>query len=100
MKGNKFWRDASGRLNFGMFKSPAETYFAVCDAIVARFHLAPHGGMVAGGEVVFQDFCHEEQIIGLEWDIWMGFMVVAKSKTSEGLVRSIGFWLLQNQTSN
>jgi hypothetical protein len=78
MPDNQFWRDASGRLTFEMFRAPADSYRAIRDAIVATFHLSPHGALATNGwEIVFRDYQRGEQVVGLEWDNWTGFTVVA-----------------------
>jgi hypothetical protein len=97
MPDNQFWRDASGRLTFGMFRPPADSYLAVRDSIVTTFHLSPHNALVSNGvDIVFQDFQRGDQIVGLEWDNWTGFTLVAKNPASETLVQDIATWLLQS----
>lgn len=57
------------------------------------FGLVQEGDIVIGLEQMFWDFQRGEQVVGLDWDIWMEFMVVAKSPTSEPLVKAIAAWL-------
>src|SRR5207245_410338 len=91
-------RDASGRLTFEMFRAPAGSYRAICEVVAGTFELAPHTAPVTNGyDIVFQDYRRGEQILGLEWDNWTGFTVVAKSSASEPLVREIAAWLLKSQ---
>lgn len=98
MPDNQFWRDASGRLIFEMFRVSADSYRTICGAVAAAFHLSPHGSLVTNGwDIVFQDYRHGEQVVGLEWDNWTGFVVVAKNSASESLVREIAAWLLQGK---
>lgn len=98
MPDNQFWRDASGRLTFEMFKVPADSYWAVCGAAATTFHLTPNNALVTDGiDIVFQDYRRGEQIIGLEWDNWTGFTVVAKTTASESLVQEIAVWLLKSK---
>lgn len=95
MSDNSFHRDASGRLTFEMFNVPADSYPAVCKDLVAALHLVPVGTLVTDFlSIVFQDYQRGSQVVGLEWDNWSGFMVVAKTVESEPLVQSIAEWLL------
>lgn len=89
MPGEKFWRDNSGRLTFDLDCVEAPDYRAVADA----FALVPDGSFVVGPEQMFWDFHRDGQAVGLDWDIWMGFMVVAKTEGAESLVRDIATWL-------
>jgi hypothetical protein len=69
----------------------------ICEALVAAFNLAPDTTLVTDGvALIYQDYRRGEDIIGLEWDSWCGFAVVAKEPKSESLVREIGNWLLQS----
>lgn len=98
MPDNQFYRDARGRLTFEMFRVPADRYRAVRDAVVSSFQLVPDTAPVTNGwDSVFQDFRRGEQVVGLEWDNWPGFIVVAKTPASEPMVRDIGAWLLRGQ---
>ena len=36
-------------------------------------------------------------MVGLEWDNWSGFIVVAKTPESEPLVHAIAEWLLSSK---
>lgn len=42
---------------------------------------------------MFRDYSDGERTVGLEWDIWSGFIVVAKDSESETLVRQIAEYL-------
>ena len=96
MPDNLLQRDASGRLTFEMFRLPADEYPAASASVAKEFGLAQRTSLVIGLDVMFQDYQRGEQLVGLEWDIWSGFMVVAKNPASESLVRDIAVWLLQN----
>jgi hypothetical protein len=98
MANNSFYRDASGRLTFEMFNLPADSYRVVCNELVASFHLEPLGTPVSDFlSIVLQDYCCGWQVVGLEWDNWSGFIVVAKTPESEPLVQAIGEWLLSTK---
>jgi hypothetical protein len=98
MPDNRFWRDASRRLTFEMFKVPADSYQAVCGTVAATFHLVPHNALVSNGwDIVFQDYRRGEQVVELAWDNWSGFTVVAQTPASESLVREIAAWLLRSE---
>ena len=95
MADNLFFRNASGQLSFAMGQAPADSYRPMCKSIAAAFGLVPHTDLVTDGlAIVFQDYRRSGQVVGLEWDNWMGFTVVAKTEESEPLVRNIGDWLL------
>lgn len=91
-----FFTDASGRLTFDLFSVPAAEYPAVCRAVVTEFRLTKDTDLVVGLDEMFWDFRCGDQVIGLEWDIWMGFTVVAKTPDSEPLVRAIAEWVCSN----
>ena len=98
MPDNQIRRDASGRLTFEMFHVSADSYRAVRDAVVSAFQLEPETAPVTNGcDIVFQDFRRGEHVVGLEWDNWTGFTVVAKTPASESIVRDIAAWLLQSE---
>ena len=97
MSDERFWRDASGRLTFDTFRLNAEDYPAVCRAVADAFRLTPDGSLIIGPEQMFWDFRQDELVIGLDWDIWMGFMVVAKTERAEPLVGEIATWLGSSQ---
>ena len=94
MPDNQFLRDASRRLTFEMVKLPADSYSPLCSEIEEHFGLTTLGKRVAGLDAVFQDYCLGEQVVGLEWDDWSGFIITAKNPQAEPLVQSIGAWLL------
>ncbi|MDY3560593.1 hypothetical protein R5W23_001838 [Gemmata sp. JC673] len=87
------WRDSSRRLTFDLPSVSAEEYPAVCRRVADAFGLAPAGDIVIRPEQMFWDVRRGEQAVGLDWDIWMEFMAVAKSATSEPLVTDIAAWL-------
>jgi hypothetical protein len=66
--------------------------------LVDTFSLAPDGELVVGLDEIFRDFRRGDQVVGIEWDVWMEFMVVAKSPSAESLVREIGSWLDSNHS--
>lgn len=87
------WRDSSGRLTFVQPGITAEEYPAVCRKVADAFGLVPAGEIIIGPEQMFWDFQRDGQVVALDWDIWMDFMVVAKSSVSEPLVMDIAVWL-------
>jgi hypothetical protein len=91
------WRDSSGRLTFDLPHVEAVAYPEVCRGIVNEFGLTPVDEIVVGLDEVFWNFRRGDQVVGLEWDIWMQFMIVAKSEASEPLVRDIATWLGSSQ---
>jgi hypothetical protein len=98
MPDNRFWCDASGRLTFEMSQVPADSYPAICAAVVGTFQLARHTDLVTNGcDILFQGYRRGEHVVELAWDNWTGFTVVAKTEASESLVQDIAAWLLQSQ---
>lgn len=88
-----FWRDASGRLTFGWPCPEAADFPVLCRGVVDALGLEPAGKLVIGPEQMFRDFRRGEHVVGLDWDIWMEFMAVAKSPAAESLVQEIAAWL-------
>ena len=87
------WRDSSGRLTFDLRGVTNAEYPAVCRSVADALSLVTAGDIVIGPEQMFWDFRRGELVVGLDWDIWIDFMVVAKSEASEALVRDIAAWL-------
>ncbi|MCF6312086.1 MAG: hypothetical protein L3J39_06520 [Verrucomicrobiales bacterium] len=91
-----FHRDSSKRLTLELFDIEANQYKWLCRAIVAQFDLEVASGIISNGvDVVFRDYKKGAQVVGLEWDNWSGYIIVAKNNDSEFLVRDIGGWLLE-----
>jgi hypothetical protein len=89
----RFWRDSSGRLTFDLPGVAAADYPAVCRGIADALGLAPAGDILIGPDQMCWDFRRGDQVVSLDWDIWMEFMAVAKSEASEPLLRDISAWL-------
>lgn len=86
----KFWRDSSGHLNFSTTDVAANDYAAVRGDIVNAFGLETASRLTTNGcDIMFQDFKKNESVIGIEWDNWMGFILVAQNAEAEDLVRAI-----------
>ncbi|MDF1781440.1 MAG: hypothetical protein P1U67_09110 [Alcanivoracaceae bacterium] len=86
-------RDASKRLTFDFSSIEFGSYGKITKAIVAEFGLRPAGEKTRGLDEVFQDFKVGDEVIGLEWDNWSGYIVNAKSKTAESLAREIAGYI-------
>ncbi len=96
MPNKELWRDASQRLTFDLPDIVAADYAAICNALVTAFSLVQETPLVVGFDSMFWDYRRGEQVISLDWDIWMGFMVVAKTIASEPLVEEIAKWLSES----
>ncbi len=83
------WRDASGRLTCNLPNVAAADYVATCEALAAAFSLSPVSKLVIGPDQMFWDFAQGQKVIGLDWDIWMGFTIVALSPAAEPLLEAI-----------
>ena len=92
----KITRDASQRLNYAISEVERKDYALFCQKLKTKFSLIATGKPVSGLDEIFQDYYLEKMIIGLEWDIWEGFMVVAKNKDAESLVKQIAEYLSSN----
>ncbi|WP_278467115.1 hypothetical protein [Gimesia maris] len=86
-------RDASQRLTIEFFDIEANLYPQVTQIVVDQFQLQPVGELVTGPEERFQEFQHLRKVVGLEWDFWSGYCVVAKTKSAEKLVRKIATFI-------
>ncbi len=98
MPDNSFHRDASKRLTFELFSVPGDSYLNICKDLVTSLQLMPVGTPVSDFlSIIFQDYSRDSQVIGLEWDNWSGFIVVAKTPESEPLVQEAAAWLLKSK---
>jgi hypothetical protein len=95
-----FWRDSSGRLTFSLSGVEALEYPPLCRTIIDNFRLTADGSIIIGLEQMYWEFRQSHLLISLDWDIWMDFMVVARSDESEPLVRDIAAWLGQREKRN
>jgi hypothetical protein len=95
----RLWRDSSGRLTFDQPGVTAHDYPRLCRMIADAFELAPVGEIVIGMDQMFWDFKNGHLVVSLDWDIWMDFMVVAKSVASEPLVIDIAQWIGNHSNS-
>jgi hypothetical protein len=93
MPDNRFWRDSSQRLTFEMFRVPSGSYATICGEIIATFQLVPHVPLIVGFDGIYGEHRRDEQIVGLDWDVWCGFTVTAKNEAAEPLVREIAEYL-------
>ena len=82
-------RDASERLTFDFLNIQMKDYLKITKEIVKEFNLESVGELVHGFDETFQDYKLNNFLIGLEWDIWSGYIVVAKSVESEKLAKDI-----------
>lgn len=88
-----FWRDSCGRLTFDFSGLAAADYPALCRSIADALGLVPASDLVIGPDQMFWDFRRANQLVGLDWDVWMEFMAVAKSEASEPLLKEIAAWI-------
>jgi hypothetical protein len=88
-----FHHDAGNRLTYEVFDLDSSIYALTCDRIVNKFNLSPAGELIVGLDEMFRDYTDGKNVIGLEWDNWSGFIVVAKNADAEALVRSIAEFL-------
>ena len=93
------YKDASDRLTIEFLKISAKEYVQITDVVVTKFTLTAIDERVLGLDVICQSFQCGENIIGLEWDNWSGYIVQAKTKSAEVLVRNIAKYIHANWRS-
>ena len=82
-------RDSSNRLTYDFSKLEIKDYLKVTNNIIKQFKLEKASELVHGLDETFQDFKLGRFLVGLECDIWSGYIVIAKNKESEALVKEI-----------
>ena len=83
------YRNFSKQLSFDFNDIDAARYSYITDTIVKNYDLKEASKLVRGFDEIFQEFKIDKKNIGLEWDIWSGYLVVAKNTPSEELARDI-----------
>ena len=83
------YRNFSKQLSFDFNDIDAARYSYITDTIVKNYDLKEASKLVRGFDEIFQEFKTDEKVVGLEWDIWSGYMVIAKNTDSEKLARDI-----------
>lgn len=96
MQAGKFHRDASNRLCFEIHAVESQQYPELAATVASQFNLTPAGDVVVGPDQMFRDYTNASALIGLDWDIWSGVIVVAKTPGSEPFVESIGAFLSES----
>lgn len=91
-----FHRDASQRLTFEIYELSSDCSPSLCQKLSAAFHLQPVSELVIGLDEMFRDYSNGSQTVGLEWDVWSGFIIVAKTQESEELVRQLANYLSED----
>jgi len=87
------YRDASNRLTFDYYSIDSKFYSTITAELVKKFRLKPMGKLIVGLDEIFQEYRQDNCIIGLEWDIWSGYIVVAKESNSEHLAKEIAEYI-------
>ncbi|QDT26659.1 hypothetical protein Enr10x_19690 [Gimesia panareensis] len=87
------YRNASQQLTIDFYDIDSRRYTAITKSVVRQFQLEPAGELIIGLDEMFQEFQKEDLRVGLEWDIWSGYIVLAKTESAEDLVREIGAFL-------
>jgi hypothetical protein len=82
-------------LCFDIANVPLDQYKAVRKAIACQFHLIRTNQTVGLDETI-ATYAKQGSFdqVGIEWDIWSGFTVVAHKPNSEVLVESIATFLI------
>jgi len=92
-----FLRDASGRLAYEISNIPSDRYLEIREILVAKFKLIPFGFTINSLEDSWRTYIKGFRRLGIEWDDWSGFIIVAKNKRSEKLVYEMGQFLESNE---
>ncbi|WP_444957071.1 hypothetical protein [Microbulbifer sp. ZKSA002] len=93
MKVGVLCRDFSGRLCYEINNFPLEKYKETKRALVKEFGLYPFGVTTYGLDEAFQSYIRGLKRIGIEWDVWSGFTIVAKNKRAENIVITMAKYL-------
>jgi hypothetical protein len=86
-------RDNSDRLTIDFHEIEPGKYSKITKSVVAEFDLEPASAKTSGLDEVFQDFKKGSEVVSLEWDNWSGYIVNAKTKSAEPLVRKIAGYI-------
>ena len=87
-------RDAIQRLTIEIYNIKNKDYIFLSSKISKKFNLTASYELIYGFDEISQDYKNQEYTIGLEWDIWSGYIIVAKDKKSEKLINEIYDWLM------
>ena len=93
LKNGVFARDASNRYTYESWDVPGNRYYELRKRVVKEFKLIPFGFTMGTSDEIFKTYLKGLNRIGIEWDIWSGFIVVAKNRKVEELVHKIGLYL-------
>jgi len=89
-------RNASNQLSIDFDKIESKLYRKITKSIVKEFELEEENKLTNGLDEIFQNFRLNNMIVGLEWDIWSGYTVVAQNIQAEPLVSKIGNYINEN----
>ncbi len=83
------YRNESNQLTIDFDKIESKMYLKITKEVVKKYNLETNKKLVIGFNEKFQEFKLGKAIIGLEWDNWSGYIVNAKNKEAENLVKEI-----------
>ncbi len=86
-------RDSSDRLTIDFYSIEAGMYKKITSEVAAKFSLEVAGDKTNGPDEMFQDFKRGDVVVGLEWDNWSGYIINAKTKSADPLVREIAGYI-------
>ena len=89
-------RNASNQLSVDFDKIESKSYRKITKSVVKEFELEEENKLTNGLDERFQNFRLRNMVIGLEWDIWSGYTVVAQNTEAEPLVSEIGNYINEN----
>ena len=87
--------DSSKRLTFDFSEIKTNDYSKITQGVVKKFNLTTASTFNIGIDEKFQDYKFGNLLIGLEWDIWSGYIVVAKNCDSEDIAKKIAEFINQ-----
>ena len=95
LKKVKMARDCSNRHVLEILGIDRDEYNELLLKIITHFNLEPKENKITGYDEEFQDYILDKYVISLEYDIWVGFTIVAKNESSLILLNRIYIWLIK-----
>ncbi len=90
-----YCRDASNRLCFELGDKDSAEYWDLRRKVRREFGLLQISRTTESPDAIFATFVQIRTFrrIGIEWDNWSGFTIVAKNERSASLVQEVGTFL-------
>jgi len=92
-------RNASDQLTFEFSVIESVKYDEITKSVIVHFGIEGVGRKITGLDEIFQDFKRSNEVVSLEWDIWSGYIVCAKTEQAESLAKEIASFVDENYCS-